>query len=720
MIFHQIPAVRNALLQSGDPPAYGYGNNNNWWKGEAILPPATEDEDHLGPRRPPWSDELHRLMAFLEATDRSYGTAELLSEARFPATLQSSDVEKDFFQSFLDQQRAMGARGRSEVLTSTVEVVTLDDPTPQGGDHFGLLDLQLGQDTTSNTLYGILDSVFMADPRQVIENESYARMAWITGPSWVLTFRFQGDDGIRSTIKIPETLYIDRYMESNGTKAAELQRDMATVMRAMDRSLQKEESLTRWTNPQTGNTYDRRVLTKAAIRRCQERIQTIKNRAFWRDHEQAPGREEEYYLPEHRGEPSLLPDEKRAVEYYEAKIRHLEEQLGATERVMSSMSDPYPPPAPVSLTDLPLTMDASGAVLRERLVIQAAISKMGTLLTEPSADEQWNPSHKYTLRGVAKTSNTVFLRPREPLTGNDSIPTGGDLVQAEDQWWKVSYSPKGHVVEHTVSRLSPLIHRVLAVSNPHTDLDVCAQPVSYEAVMREACGIGDLPILVYASDRAMQEDMIPLSDALRSFVKFDNRHFKQELSQAERLPDSPEKKRSAVLGADSQPKRLQRSSSMDSMATNRASTGDLDSDMQDAPYDDGSAVGPVDNFHAAGASGQQDFVRDLGGAFPPQATESASARLARLPTPPYDSDSDVLMGSAVSPALDPESARLAQVSLQDLQGVSSVRGPEMQERPNSPFLTRLSNGIPTGAAAEPMGPIYDDNDSSIDHRVHSD
>ncbi|GAB1314402.1 Ubiquitin interaction domain-containing protein [Madurella fahalii] len=668
MIFHEIPAARNALLQSGEPPAYGYGNNNNWWKGEAILPPGSEDEEGGWGPQPHWSDELHRLMAFLEASERSYGTAELLSRARHPGTLQTNDPEKDFFQSFFDQQLAMGARGNAEVLDSIVEVVTLNDPIPQGGDHFGLLDLQLTQDADSfESLYSALDNIFLADLRQAMENMGLARMAWVISASDVLTFRFQGDDGLRKPINIPETFYIDRYLKANSEQMLELQRDMMAVIGAHDRSAVKEESLIRWVNPQTRKIYDRRVLSKAAIRHCQEKIRKIKDRASWRGHEQTPAGSEEYYLPEHRGEPSLQPDEAEVVEYYEAKIRELEEKLSATEHVMNS------------------------SVLRERQVAQELTRKLEMLLTVPSTCERWNPTHKYTLRGVVKDPDTVFLRVHEPPPEQELISISDDLVPGENWWWKISCPTEGHAVEHTV--------------------------VSYDAVVQEACGIGCLPILVYATDKALQQEKVPLSDALKSFVKFDNRHFKQELSQSDRHSHSPEKKRSAVLGTDSQSKRLQRSSSIDSMATNQASAGDFDEDMGDAPFDDDSMFGPVGDFARSEATGQHE-IPDLMEMHPPSAAESSSARLTSLPTPPYDSDSDIIMEPGVSPALDPESARLAQVSLQDMKGSSGPKGPEMQERPDSPFLTRPSNGTANGAAAEPMAPGDHGKDSGIDPRVH--
>ncbi len=90
-------------------------------------------------------------------------------------------------------------------------------------------------------------------------------------------------------------------------------------------------------------------------------------------------------------------------------------------------------------------------------------------------------------------------------------------------------------------------------------------------MQRAACSETDKPIVLYASDKAMQERPLALSEALRIFVKLDNRLFRQEL-----IEESPrEKKRSCDDGPSSPSKRQLRESSIDSVATNRASAGDL-------------------------------------------------------------------------------------------------------------------------------------------------
>lgn len=342
MIYQQIPAARNALLQTGDHPGAGYGNKSDWWKGEAIT--VSDQLSQPGGwdtgSNPLWTDELHRLMAFLEATERSYGTADALSRTRHTTTMETSDQEKDFFQSFRDLHSEAGTTEFMRSLISSVEVVVFDDLAAQADDCFGLLDLQVSKDMrpVPETLYDVLDLVFMADPRQAREDSSSARMAWIVKPSDIITCRFQGDDGLPKPIEIPETLYIDRYMKTNGPAIQTLQRDMITLYKAFDVSAQNEKSLVGWVDPRTDKLYDRRAITKSAARHCQDKIRKIRNRAFWREHEQNPASGEGgYYLPEHGGEPSLQPDEARVVAHYEAKIRELEERLAEIGRVMDGM-----------------------------------------------------------------------------------------------------------------------------------------------------------------------------------------------------------------------------------------------------------------------------------------------------------------------------------------------------------------------------------------------
>ncbi|KAK3378543.1 hypothetical protein B0H63DRAFT_512593 [Podospora didyma] len=520
VILHAIPAARNALLQVGSTPEYGYGSNQEWWKGEPILPPAQQAAKEAAQGNyyavnsyPPWTDELHRLIAFLDSTDRTYGTADILADAKYTEKSLPGDSEQDFFRSYQDAYDAVQEPGStSSALIMTAEVMPILDNAPVSTSRFVLLDADCPKETLTKTsnLYSIWDLLFYMQIGTPNEDLEAARMALITEASDVITFRFGGSGSVREPflpkpIEVPETFYIDRYMAVHKQQVLEIQMKMSEVSAALQQNAEKEAALTR--HVQSNNKiWDRRVMIKAAIRRCQARITQVKNAAFWRDHTEAHDNGgEDYYLPEHSGEPKLWPQEAKVVAHYETKIQQLEESLAYIDRVMNVV------------------------ILPERQALQEAYANLCSLLTGPSDDPKWNATHKYTLRGVVSDQNTVFVRRREPVLmemDETSSPT--------DQWWKISCLPDENNV-------------------------VLSGITTYDVVMREACGTGCKPILIFATDKALDEDPVPLSDALKTFVKFDNRHFKQELSQAEQQQSSP--------------KRLKTSVSLDSLATNHMENG---------------------------------------------------------------------------------------------------------------------------------------------------
>jgi hypothetical protein len=343
MIFQQIPAARNALLRTGETPGYGYGNKSDWWQGQPIFPPGRSDPTGWPDiSTVSWSDELHRLVGFLEGTERAYGTADLLPSSSRLAAKETGDAEKDFFTSFSELHPPKVRCENRDVLMSSVEIVALDDFNPQGGDRFGLLDVEVSKeaDPIPENLYNVLDWVFFVDLRVAKDDPSAARLAWITEASEVITCRIQTEDGLPGPLEMPETFYLDRYMRSKGKEIQEIQMDLVALLKEYDANVRREDELVRWINPQTNKAYDRRVLIKAAVRRCHEKIRRISHRAFWRKHEQQPAEGEaegDYYLPEHAGEPVLLPEEASVVADYKAKIQELESQLAEMERVLNGV-----------------------------------------------------------------------------------------------------------------------------------------------------------------------------------------------------------------------------------------------------------------------------------------------------------------------------------------------------------------------------------------------
>jgi hypothetical protein len=80
-IYHEIPLIREIFLpRAGQDQAPNYGYDKEWWTGKAIDIPTVFGEDVTPPNEV--NMELQRLMAFLDKTDRSYGSIEALANLR--------------------------------------------------------------------------------------------------------------------------------------------------------------------------------------------------------------------------------------------------------------------------------------------------------------------------------------------------------------------------------------------------------------------------------------------------------------------------------------------------------------------------------------------------------------------------------------------------------------------------------------------------------------
>ncbi|KAL1851332.1 hypothetical protein VTK73DRAFT_9455 [Phialemonium thermophilum] len=546
-VFHAIPSARNALLRCGTP-AESYGHDAAWWKGAPILRPGAVASQGVGESewaedaQPDWAEELHRLMAFLDGTERSYGTADVLAEAKPQGTVSSGDTEKDFFEYVTDDD------GRSQTTSALIAATEIVDVCGEGHSHvkrWALLEPSFTQQQalSMDSLYQMLDAIFYIDRNMPLESQS-TTMAMLTHAPEVLTMRFNVDSGLPRRIDIPRVLYVDRYLESRKDELMQIYRDMWGLLDLTAKSRREEERLKKVFLPKIGREYDVVDLLHRAIRWNEQGLHKLKALARWRLHEEARARgDDSIFLPmsvDDR-EVSYNEDEAQKKQSMERNIRIFRAKLAGIERQLKG-------------------------VLATRRRIERAMRNLDTFLTTPSQEERWNPTHPYTLRGVVPSVDVCYVCVRDEP---DLIEFDGsaETTAPKEQWWKLGY-----------------------VSSDEAPIK--AEETTYEKVMEEACGVGSMPILIYASEEAMQAKPEPLSEALQTFVRFDNRLFAQELKDE----TPPDRKRAGFASPSSPPKRRNRSSSLDSMATNAASAGDLDDDMRDAqfeldePYQAGAAV----------------------------------------------------------------------------------------------------------------------------------
>lgn len=334
MLLHEISATRNffLLLESA---RQSFGNNNQWWRGEPIRPipdPALEgwtanDVDLV--------DELQRLVAFLDNTDRSYGTADGLS-----LTTSLKDVSWDpivrFYESLFNSSNAR------EIPRMWTNVKIESGELGSRPQEFAILEFRVPNDTPDflRNLYGQWDWIFWLNQESAISkcpDEDVDQIASIQVPSQVLTIRVTTDG---PQIEIPETLYIDRYLDSNLDMARTMQRKTLQMWRAIERANERENTVTKWQDPQNWQLRDRRNMSQNVISQSKDQIWQIRANALWRMYEKSVGTDEYIpYLPNELSHIAELNEEEtKAVKHFEAEIELARLRLREIDLKLASKS----------------------------------------------------------------------------------------------------------------------------------------------------------------------------------------------------------------------------------------------------------------------------------------------------------------------------------------------------------------------------------------------
>ena len=98
-ILHSIPRARTALLCK-DYSQSDYGHNPTWWNGDKITISRVIDVDNEREKFEEAAEEIaevQRLMAFLDCTDRAYGSIAPLSDMRRVQEYPSGKPSKSLY-----------------------------------------------------------------------------------------------------------------------------------------------------------------------------------------------------------------------------------------------------------------------------------------------------------------------------------------------------------------------------------------------------------------------------------------------------------------------------------------------------------------------------------------------------------------------------------------------------------------------------------------------
>ncbi|KHO00332.1 ubiquitin interaction domain-containing protein [Metarhizium album ARSEF 1941] len=534
-VLHQIPLARNALLEIGEP-ATSYGFNSEWWKGQEILPTHVVErlqagDLQWGPQdgsKPDVEEEIHRLLAFLDSTERSYGSVSVLTDL---IPYPSLGPEKQFYE-------YLGPKNEEKLkplIHSAALAPVFGDDLGDEEAKFGLLEMEhLRSDYAYiKTLYESLDHTMWSDVLSWNELHEGSKMAMFTETGEVLAVKVNGD-GPQDSIDIPEKLYLEKYQTSRKDEARRIQVSWCDTKNAIMKIAKEEQQLFEWRNDWDHQMIDKKQMIQKARDQWQVYSDYLLGLGKFRGMV-ASGFDTDRY-PDYRMAPCEMSEsENNAFERVDEVLKMLLRMLSDIDKRLTSLN-----------------------TQTEQLMAKQRF--LGRLLTQPEKNRpQPMKCKEFLLRGVVTPSDVTYVCQRaEP-----------DLIALEekpkqlDQWWRLAFVPNG-------------------------EQPIQAEKVEIERVLRDVWQETKTPLMVYATESALNVARTPLTAPLQRFARADNQAFRQELDReateaAEAEAESAESKEvpgSGPLEAVSPSKRKHRANSIDSMDSNRASIGSDDAQRQ--------------------------------------------------------------------------------------------------------------------------------------------
>ncbi|KAL4933091.1 uncharacterized protein BDV17DRAFT_146897 [Aspergillus undulatus] len=380
-ILHSIPLAREALLLR-NKVLFNYGQDAQWWNGQPINLPKIITIHEAQDGDTEWDDILYesqRIIAFLDSTNRAFGSADALAGLKSMATYSTESSVSKFLESWQESAvRADSGNPLTTVFSSTAykQPPKLDDDVP-----FGEYDAPMDKEFFTlepyveplhgQTLYDVLDGTMWPDSLGEPLDD-----VWLEHVADVLTIHLETADTARSVdVKIPANFYPDRYLASC--------REIAREYRLQ--RLQIREDILR-------------------LQALVYRISAPKG---------IPGIPSRLVLEKAADVAVTLAPSAESSSSSKSSVQQLASQLKAISRKIED-----------KLKELET---------RQRQA-EESLRNYSKYLTEPSTSPNEPPVHKYTLRGVCTEPHVTYvLRRNNPTDNSDPKPD-------DYQWWRLSFS----------------------------------------------------------------------------------------------------------------------------------------------------------------------------------------------------------------------------------------------------------------------------------------
>ncbi|BDD59536.1 hypothetical protein MAP00_004735 [Monascus purpureus] len=474
-ILHSIPLAREALLLR-DHLLPNYGHDQQWWNGQPIqLPKITtiHDTHNLDSELEDTIHESQRLMAFLDSTERAFGSVDSLASFN---SITSYDSEGSVGRFLENWQEAASKVAPGNQLTTIFSSIAFKRPlsvydTPIDKEFFTLdpfVDPDPGQ-----TLYDVLDRTMWAD-RLGEELDD----VWLEHIADVLTIKLEASEPSSKSVgvKVPTIFYADRYMRSCRdisrefrTRRLQIYEDVSNLEILMGRF-----ALARGITQ--GGLTPREALEKAADTVPLASRKNIAN-----------GAGDTLITPEiaDKGAQWLVNELRTTSVKIEKKLKELE--------------------------------------LRKSRALES-LQGYAKFLTEPSPSPDETPRYRYTLRGVCTEPHVTYVLRRRASDDPEGVMDSDSKVCDGWQWWRISFSTddaKQKRAEKTASNSD----------YPPQSADVVGYTTRkvQETEVLQAAGEGSrTALLVYANSNALSILEQPLPPPLQEFMRLDNQSFEAE------------------------------------------------------------------------------------------------------------------------------------------------------------------------------------------------
>ncbi|KAL8917692.1 MAG: hypothetical protein Q9172_005720 [Xanthocarpia lactea] len=387
-ILHTIPAAREALLSRGCIRSE-YGRESEWWNGVPVEYPQVvyEEEDLEAPYKEILY-EAQRLMAFLDDTERTYGSSDALSALPRLREFHEDPIIDEFLGGWHYATVTYDPESQWKDVFSTLGVRS-DGETERVIHDVQVLEVEVKEDqfVSGQSLYEIIDSTLWPS-RDGTEVEGQVYLDTVAD---VLVMRVSRGDSVNEGLdnKIPPIWYADRYRKS--------------------------------AQPQVHKMFAAKTAAEDEIRQLDARKEKIS----------------QYNMFNKTGDGGILL--QGAKQYFDKTVQYLKETEGgvqAESRPTISKAHVYSKIAEELEKISERVAKKLDQLEDSKEKAQARLRELSKLLTEPSDIPEESPRERYTLRGVCAEPHTVYVQERiKPETQDD-------LVQEDAegwQWWKFNY-----------------------------------------------------------------------------------------------------------------------------------------------------------------------------------------------------------------------------------------------------------------------------------------